>query len=144
MISNFCPHCKASLVMQNGFNKKAPYYICKKCQQMIINPQNKQLKQSKIVWLCDRCNALLNVQAGFDEHQLKFTCQKCGYENSLGLEQIFLTKEAADKARQEKYTCPKCQDLLTKQTAFNPQLSAYTCEKCQTKLVKRLGKFEQQ
>ena len=76
----FCPRCDANLTFQKGYDNTLPYWICRGCGEMLINPE---LDTGGIIWLCDECEALLNVQDGFDESQDHWRCTECGHVNDL-------------------------------------------------------------
>ncbi len=61
----YCPRCSANITLQKGYSNDLPYWECKGCGQMLINPDSEW--NSDIVWLCDSCGSLLNNQTGFDE-----------------------------------------------------------------------------
>ena len=56
----FCPRCDANLTLQRGYRNDLPYWECKGCGEMLINPNIDT--ETNIVWLCDECGAMLNVQ----------------------------------------------------------------------------------
>ena len=76
----FCPRCDANLTFQKGYDNTLPYWICRGCGEMLINPE---LDTGDTIWLCDECEALLNVQDGFDESQDHWKCTECGHVNDL-------------------------------------------------------------
>lgn len=76
----FCPRCEANLTFQKGYDNSLPYWICRGCGEMLINPE---LDTGDTIWLCDECEALLNVQDGFDESQDHWKCTECGHVNDL-------------------------------------------------------------
>ncbi len=82
----YCPRCDANLTFQKGYDNTLPYWICRGCGEMLINPE---LDTGDIIWLCDECGALLNVQDGFDESQDEWKCTECGYINGLSDREVF-------------------------------------------------------
>lgn len=50
----FCTRCDARLILQKGYSPDLPYWVCKSCGQMLINPE---LDVSDTVWRCDGCGA---------------------------------------------------------------------------------------
>ena len=34
----FCPKCEANLTLQKGYDNALPYWVCKGCGEMLINP----------------------------------------------------------------------------------------------------------
>lgn len=82
----FCPRCDANLTFQKGYDNTLPYWICRGCGEMLINPE---LDTGDIIWLCDDCGALLNVQEGFDEDRDEWKCTECGHVNELSDKDIY-------------------------------------------------------
>ncbi len=82
----FCPRCDANLTFQKGYDSSLPYWICRGCGEMLINPE---LDTGDIIWLCDDCGALLNVQEGFDESRDDWKCTECGYVNELSASEVY-------------------------------------------------------
>ena len=64
-LHEFCPRCEAKLTLQKGYDNNLPYWVCKGCGEMLINPSVET--ESDIVWVCDECGAMLNIQNGFSE-----------------------------------------------------------------------------
>ena len=54
----FCPRCDANLTLQRGYRNDLPYWECKGCGEMLINPNIDT--ETNVVWLCDECGAMLN------------------------------------------------------------------------------------
>ena len=82
----YCPRCDANLTFQKGYDNTLPYWICRGCGEMLINPE---LGTGDIIWLCDDCGALLNVQAGFDESLDEWKCTECGCVNELSDMEVY-------------------------------------------------------
>lgn len=61
----YCRYCEANLTLQKGYSNDLPYWVCKGCGQMLINPNLNT--DSDIIWTCDGCETLLNKQPGFTE-----------------------------------------------------------------------------
>lgn len=97
----YCPHCDANLTMQKGYRNDVPYWICKGCGEMLINPE--LVSEHDIIWRCDGCGALLNIQNGFDEDAASWRCSECGYENRLCPEEIYLSEEEYLTERRNPY-----------------------------------------
>lgn len=85
----FCPRCEAKLTWQKGYSNKSPYWVCKGCGEMLINPEI----DSDISWICDGCGAMLNIQAGFSEELDQWKCLECGFINKIDDENIYLSEE---------------------------------------------------
>lgn len=84
----FCPRCEANLTLQNGYDNELPYWVCKGCGEMLINPS----VPGDIAWICDQCEAMLNVQDGFSEECDEWKCQKCGYINKIDKSELYLSE----------------------------------------------------
>lgn len=87
----FCPRCEANLVLQKGYRNELPYWVCKGCGEMLINPDIQD--DSNIVWICDRCGEMLNIQEGFSETCGVWQCSACGFENSIDESEVYLTED---------------------------------------------------
>lgn len=35
----FCPRCEANITLQKGYRNDLPYWVCKGCGEMLINPE---------------------------------------------------------------------------------------------------------
>ena len=53
----YCPRCQANLTLQKGYSNELPYWICKGCGEMLINPEI----DSEVSWICDGCGEMLNI-----------------------------------------------------------------------------------
>ena len=82
----FCPRCDANLTFQKGYDNTLPYWICRGCGEMLINPE---LDTGDVMWFCDDCGALLNVQEGFDEGRDEWKCTECGHVNELSDKDVY-------------------------------------------------------
>ena len=47
----YCTNCDANLTMQKGYSNELPYWICKGCGEMLINPEI--ATDTGIIWRCD-------------------------------------------------------------------------------------------
>ncbi len=81
----YCTHCYANLTLQKGYDNTQPYWICKGCGQMLINP----LVDSDVAWICDECGAMLNVQPGFSEDCEKWVCTECEHVNPINQNELY-------------------------------------------------------
>ena len=88
----YCPRCDANLTLQKGYSNTLPYWVCKGCGEMLINPDVDA--DDDVAWICDRCGAMLNVQEGFADHADKWTCTECGYENNIDEKNLYDTEES--------------------------------------------------
>ncbi len=88
----YCPRCDANLTLQKGYSNSLPYWICKGCGEMLINPDVDA--DDNIAWICDRCGAMLNVQTGFRENDGRWACTECGFVNEIDEKNLYDTEEA--------------------------------------------------
>lgn len=91
MEHEFCPRCEANLTLQKGYSNEKPYWICRGCGEMLINPNIQD--DSNIVWVCDKCEAMLNIQEGFTSDAGKWICRQCGYENIIADSELYLSED---------------------------------------------------
>ena len=87
----FCPRCDANLTLQKGYTNTLPYWVCKGCGEMLINPEVQA--DSDIAWFCDGCGQMLNIQEGFREDCGKWICKECGEENDIIPEEVYSSEE---------------------------------------------------
>lgn len=83
----FCPRCEANLTLQKGYSNDLPYWVCKGCGEMLVNPAIDD--DDNISWICDRCEAMLNIQDGFSTDCGMWTCTECGYANKIDASEIY-------------------------------------------------------
>ena len=84
-----CPHCKAVLNDQKGFNPSYNFHTCIECGKNIFSDEVYSGEEYEdTYWYCDKCGALLSVQKGFQDSCGKWACEKCGYENVISIENI--------------------------------------------------------
>lgn len=87
----FCPRCEANLTLQKGYRNDLPYWTCRGCGEMLINPDVPAADD--VAWICDGCGEMLNTQDRFTVESGVWTCTKCGFENKVDESQIFLSDE---------------------------------------------------
>lgn len=95
----FCPRCQANLTLQKGYSNDLPYWICKGCGEMLINPEI----ESDVSWICDGCGTMLNIQLGFSEDCGEWTCTECGYTNKIDKSEIYLSEDEYQAAMHDPY-----------------------------------------
>ncbi len=115
----FCTNCDANLTLQKGYSNDLPYWICKGCGQMLINPAMDC--ESDIIWRCDNCGALLNTQDGFTEEDGEWACLECGFKNKVSESEIFLSEDEYLSDKNNPYKGLSDEDVL--------ELSIYSDEK---------------
>lgn len=81
----FCPRCEANITLQKGYSNDLPYWVCRGCGEMLINPA----VEGDIAWICDGCEAMLNIQEGFNEECGMWTCTECGHVNKIDQSAIY-------------------------------------------------------
>ncbi len=106
----FCPNCYAKLTMQRGYDKNLPYWICKGCGSMLINPSLDN--ESDIVWICDQCGALLNIQSGFHEDCGEWVCTECGFSNLIADSEVFASEDEFQEYQKNPYRGLSDEDVL--------------------------------
>ena len=87
----FCPRCNANITMQKGYSNDLPYWICKGCGEMLINPDVDA--DSNIAWICDGCEAMLNIQPGFNEDCGEWKCTECGFVNKIAPSEVYTSED---------------------------------------------------
>jgi len=85
----YCPRCEANITLQKGYSNDLPYWVCKGCGEMLINPE----VEGDIAWICDQCGAMLNIQDGFSEDCGSWTCTECGFENKIDQSEIYVSDD---------------------------------------------------
>ena len=97
----YCPRCDANLTLQKGYHNDLPYWLCRGCGEMLINPSVNT--ENDIAWICDQCGALLNAQPGFSNGAGKWECSVCGFVNDISQSEIYASEEEFQAARQNPY-----------------------------------------
>ncbi len=87
----YCPNCDANLTLQKGYRNDLPYWICKGCGEMLINPEVDA--EDDISWICDGCGAMLNIQDGFSTDCGVWKCTECGFVNKIDASEIYLSED---------------------------------------------------
>lgn len=95
----FCPRCQADLTLQKGYSNDLPYWICKGCGEMLINPEI----DSDVSWICDGCGTMLNIQPGFNEDCGEWTCTECGFTNKIDKDEIYQSEDEYQAAMRDPY-----------------------------------------
>lgn len=85
----YCPRCQANLTMQKGYRNDVPYWICRGCGEMLINPEI----DGDITWICDGCGVMLNIQEGFSDKAGSWKCEICGFENKIDADEVYVSEE---------------------------------------------------
>ena len=90
MVIRYCKNCDAQLEKQHGFSRYLPYWYCRGCGEMLINPDidMHDRQYPDVLWFCSDCGDLLNVQAEFEDDCGSWVCVSCGCKNSLTEEEI--------------------------------------------------------
>ena len=90
-VYEYCPNCDANLTLQKGYRNDLPYWICKGCGEMLINPEVDA--EDDISWICDGCGAMLNIQTGFNTDCGAWKCTECGFDNKIDESEIYLSED---------------------------------------------------
>ena len=90
----YCTNCGAELYPQEGYKENRSYFQCRKCGQMLIDPEidNHSDLYDDIVWVCDKCGTILNQQEGFSDYLGEWECTECGYINPINEDEIIDVK----------------------------------------------------
>ena len=86
-IYEFCPRCDANLTLQKGYRNTLPYWNCKGCGEMLMNPAVEA--KDDIVWICDKCESMLNIQKGFSDNKGLWKCTECGHTNKIDSSELY-------------------------------------------------------
>lgn len=97
----YCPRCDANLTLQKGYSNALPYWVCLGCGELLTNPAVDS--ESDIFWFCDRCGEMLNLQPGFSESLDEWICLSCGYTNKIVPEEVFISTDEYQAARDNPY-----------------------------------------
>ncbi len=97
----FCPRCGADLTLQKGYDNSLPYWICKGCGEMLMNPELDD--GSGILWRCDKCESVLNTQPGFREDCGEWTCLTCGHVNKISESEVFESDDEYQASKLDPY-----------------------------------------
>lgn len=95
----FCPRCEANITLQKGFDNMLPYWVCKGCGEMLINP----IVPEDVAWICDGCEAMLNIQPGFDDKCGSWKCTECGFENRIDESEIYQSDDEYKASLDDPY-----------------------------------------
>ena len=106
----FCPRCEANLTLQKGYDNSLPYWICKGCGEMLINPEVET--ETNISWICDGCGAMLNVQDGFNEDCEEWKCTECGTVNPIDVSELYLSEDEYQASLRDPYKGLSDEDVL--------------------------------
>jgi len=106
----YCPRCDANITLQKGYSNDLPYWICKGCGEMLINPDNPD--DSNIVWVCDGCGEMLNFQEGFSDNCGTFKCTCCGFENKIDDSELYLSEDEYQADAVSPYKGLSDEDML--------------------------------
>ena len=111
----YCPRCQANLTLQKGYSNKLPFWNCRGCGEMLINPEVEA--EDDIAWICDKCGEMLNIQPGFSEECGNWTCTKCGFVNRIDTSELYLSEDEYQASLRDPYKGLSDEDVL--------KLSAY-------------------
>ncbi len=110
----FCPRCEANLTLQKGYSNDLPYWICKGCGEMLINPAIDT--ETDIAWFCDNCEEMLNIQPGFDEECGEWKCTNCGYVNKIDESELYASDDEYQSHMKDPYKGLADEEVLTLST----------------------------
>ena len=104
----FCPKCDANLTLQKGYRNDLPYWICKGCGEMLINPE----VEGDIAWICDQCGSMLNIQESFSDNNGEWTCTECGYVNKIDESELYASEDEFQAEQRSPYKGLSDEDTL--------------------------------
>lgn len=104
----FCPKCEANLTLQKGYRNDLPYWICKGCGEMLVNPE----VEDDIAWICDQCGSMLNIQEGFSDNIGEWTCTECGYVNKIDESELYTSEDEFQAEQRSPYKRLSDEDAL--------------------------------
>ncbi len=105
----FCPRCDANLRLQKGYRNDLPYWTCRGCGAMLINPA----VENDDVWICDECGTTLNIQEGFSENKGEWNCKKCGHVNKIDESVLYESEEEYEAEKRSPYKGLSDEDVLS-------------------------------
>ena len=97
----YCPRCDANLTLQKGYRSDLPFWKCRGCGEMLINPNEDA--DSNIVWICDQCGTVLNLQEDFRDDLGEWTCTECGKINRISESEIFRSEDEYEAFQRNPY-----------------------------------------
>lgn len=97
----YCPRCDANLTLQKGYSNELPYWSCRGCGEMLINPEIDV--EDDISWICDGCGCMLNIQDEFSSDCGKWKCTKCGFVNKIDESEMYLSEDEFQQSLHNPY-----------------------------------------
>ena len=97
----FCPRCDANLTLQKGYSNELPFWNCRGCGEMLINPEVEA--EDDIAWICDGCGTMLNIQEGFANDCGEWKCTECGVVNKIDASELYLSEDEYQASLQDPY-----------------------------------------
>lgn len=105
----FCPRCDANLTLQKGYQNNLPYWICKGCGEMLMNPE----VEGDIAWICDQCGSMMNIQEGFSDNKGEWACTECGYINKIDESELYSSEDEFQAEQRSPYKGLSDEDVLS-------------------------------
>lgn len=97
----FCPRCDANLTLQKGYSNELPFWNCRGCGEMLINPLVDA--DDDVAWICDGCGTMLNIQEGFVSDCGEWKCTECGVVNKIDASELYLSEDEYQASLQDPY-----------------------------------------
>lgn len=97
----FCPRCEANLTLQKGYSNELPFWNCRGCGEMLINPNVEA--EDDIAWFCDGCECMLNTQEGFSQDCGSWKCSECGFINKIDVSELYLSDDEYQQSLLDPY-----------------------------------------
>lgn len=104
----YCTRCNANLTLQKGYRNDLPYWVCRGCGEMLINPE----VEGDIAWICDGCGEMLNIQEGFSGNAGEWICRECGYRNIISESELYATEDEFQADQKNPYKGLSDEDAL--------------------------------
>ncbi len=109
-LHEFCPNCEANLTLQKGYSNDLPYWICRGCGEMLINPEVDA--ENNISWICDNCGSMLNTQYGFSVDCGEWKCTECGHVNPINSNEVYVSEDEYRDYLSDPYKGISDEDML--------------------------------
>lgn len=107
----FCPRCEANLTLQKGYSNELPFWNCRGCGEMLINPNVEA--DDNIAWICDCCGTMLNTQEGFSQNCGSWQCTECGFLNKIDVSELYLSEDEYQQSLLDPYKGLSDEAVLT-------------------------------
>ena len=129
MSDYYCPHCRADLGDQYGFDPDVWYWTCTECNADLHRDYSgAEFSEVEDDEKCPNCGAYLKNQWGFSDYEENWTCSECNAE---------LHREYSSDpftVIDDEHRCPNCSASLFKQSGYSKYSYDWTCTECNADL----------